>query len=67
MMNKKIKISLAEKQITREDLANPFKHLTHKEKLKKSNAIDLRNNHTLIDLENGYVKILPIDESKRFK
>lgn len=31
------------------------------------NSIDLRNNYKLIDLQNGYVEIVPIDETKHFR
>lgn len=31
------------------------------------NSIDLRNNYKSIDLQNGYVEIVPIDETKYFK
>lgn len=31
------------------------------------NSIDLRNNYKSINLQNGYVEIVPIDETKHFK
>lgn len=30
------------------------------------NSIDLRNNYESIDLQNGYVKIVPIKDTKHF-
>lgn len=31
------------------------------------NSVDLRNNFESIDLQNGYVEIVPVDETKHFK
>lgn len=32
-----------------------------------SSSIDLKNNYKTIELQNGYVKIAPIDKTKHFK
>lgn len=53
--------------VSREDLSNPHRQITVKERLKTSNAIDLRFNHELIKKGNGYAKIKAKDPSKRFK
>jgi hypothetical protein len=52
--------------LTREKLANPFPTDTYEERLVKYGAIDLRDNCTIEDLGNGYEKIIPIDENKKF-
>lgn len=52
---------------SREDLANPFRKIPYKERLIKARAVDLKDNHKIEDLDNGYMKITPIDESKIVK
>lgn len=47
-------------------VANPFEG-DYKKRLIKSGAIDLTDNHTLIELKNGYIKIEPIDSTKKVK
>lgn len=49
-----------------EKLANPYEG-DYYERLVKSGAIDLVDNHEVIDLGNGYSEIVPIDESKKVK
>lgn len=63
-MKKKIRVLTP--RISREHLANPFKE-SYKKRLIKSGAIDLRDNHTIIDLGNGYLKIEPIEKNKKIK
>lgn len=53
------------KRISREYLSNPFSLETRDERLKKSGAIDLRNNSFIEDLGNGYSKIVVIDKNKK--
>jgi hypothetical protein len=48
-------------------LANPFCSDCYEDRLEASESIDLRDNHMVIDLGNGYVQIEPIDSSKKFK
>jgi hypothetical protein len=48
-------------------LANPFCNECYEDRLEASGAIDLRDNHKMIDLGNGYVRIEPIDPNKKFK
>lgn len=52
--------------LSREKLANPYEGNYH-ERLIKSKAIDLKYNHKIIDLCNGYTEIIPIDENKKVK
>ena len=52
--------------LSREALANPLGKVTYYERLSRSQSIDLRNNYQFEDLGNGYSRILPIDEKKRF-
>lgn len=52
---------------TRGQLGNPFPKETKYKRLVESGAIDLRNNSTYKDLNNGYIEIIPIDPLKRFK
>lgn len=40
---------------------------TYEELLEASRAIDLRDNHTITRLPNGYDRIEPIDSTKLFK
>lgn len=51
----------------REHLANPFCSGCYEERLEASGAIDLRDNHRIIDLGNGYCEIEAIDKTKKFK
>lgn len=53
--------------ISREKLANPFSNETIKERLIKSKAIDMDNNHDWIDFNNGYSKIIIKDNKKLLK
>lgn len=41
--------------------------MSFQERLKKANAIDLRDNHIIKDLNNGYVAIYPINTDKKFE
>ncbi|MGN4739054.1 hypothetical protein [Bacillus cereus] len=53
--------------LSRRKMANPHQNKPLYQRLKSTNAIDLRNNRSIIDLNNGYSEIVPIDENKRFK
>jgi hypothetical protein len=55
------------KQLSREFLANPFSNESLHERLIKSGAIDLRDNCIIEDLENGYSRIIVIDENNKLK
>jgi hypothetical protein len=48
-------------------LANQFCTKCLAERLEVSGAVDLRDNHRIIELENGYHKIEIIDPTKLFK
>jgi len=51
---------------SREELASPFSQYSIKDRLVMSNAVDLRNNHT-IEKRGKYQTIKPIDSNKKFK
>lgn len=50
--------------LSRRYLADKNMGMSYHDRLVKSNAIDLRDNHVVIDLGNGYSRIEVIDESK---
>lgn len=52
--------------LTRKKLANSFSESSMSNRLHQVNSIDLRNNHKIDNLNNGFVKIVPINKSKRF-
>jgi len=62
----KIRISKLSNQLTRGKLANPFSHIPMSERLKKRKSIDLRDNHIVIEDNDGFVKVKPIDKTKTF-
>ncbi|PEJ61999.1 hypothetical protein CN680_30130 [Bacillus pseudomycoides] len=53
--------------LSRKCLANPHQNQTLLERLKINKSIDLRDNMVIVDSENGYSEVLPIDSNKRFK
>ena len=53
--------------LSRRFLANPHQNTPLIELLKKNKSVDLRNNRIIIDHENGYDQIKPIDTEKRFQ
>lgn len=53
-------------RLSLEKLSNPFPMETREERLKKSGAINLQDNHRIIDWDNGYNSIEPIDRTKTF-
>lgn len=53
---------------SRQDLANPFRHMSYHERLvKKNGTIDLKDNLTIEDLGNKYIRVKPIDNTKLVK
>jgi hypothetical protein len=52
--------------LTREESLFPWLNIPLEDRLKNSGAIDLRNNHTVKLLDNGYLKIEPIDKTKLY-
>lgn len=52
--------------LTRKRIANPFSDIPFNDRLKNDNSIDLRQNHEIVDLGNGFVKVIPIDNNKKF-
>jgi hypothetical protein len=45
-------------------LANPFCTDCLDERLEASGAVDLRDNYKIIDHNDGYISVVPIDETK---
>lgn len=62
-MKKQIK-KRCNRKLGREVLSNPFPNETLKKRLVYSEVIDYRDNHTLEDLGNGYMKISPKDKKR---
>lgn len=58
---------IPKKALSRKSISNPHSISTYKKRLIKSKAIDLKDNYLIDDLENGYITILPIDETKLIK
>lgn len=54
-------------KLPRKKLANPFSNIDFKERLIKSNTVDLTNNCVFKDLGNGYAEVLPVDRKKKIK
>lgn len=46
---------------------NPFPIDTLHERLVRDKAIDMRHNYRIIELPNGYMRVLPIDKTKLYK
>lgn len=46
---------------------NPFPHNTLHDRLVKDKAVDMRNNYYVEQLNDGYVSIKPVDDTKLFK
>lgn len=55
------------KNITRQDLANPFLNMSYHERLVKAGVVDIESNSIVKELGNGYERIKIIDESKLVK
>lgn len=53
--------------ITRQDLANPFRNVSYHERLVNAGVVDIENNSVVEKLANGYERINIIDESKLVK
>ncbi|WP_342601073.1 hypothetical protein MHB48_08750 [Psychrobacillus sp. FSL H8-0483] len=45
----------------------PFPIDTLHERLIRDKAIDLRDNFRIVELLDGYIRVLPIDETKLYK
>ncbi len=52
--------------LSRRNMANKHQNKPLQKRLKSANVIDLRNNRQMIDMGNGYTKVIPIDPNKRF-
>jgi len=61
------RINSTKERITREFLSNPFILESWQERLKKSEAINLKDNCIIQDLGNEYNCIIPIDRGKKIK
>lgn len=62
-MNKiKVKKSAS---ILNDKASSPTRDLYNR--LIKDKAIDMRDNYKIVELSDGYVKVIPLDETKYFK
>lgn len=61
------KIIKYKNRLSRENLSNPFPNTTLKKRLINSKAIDYKDNCTLVNLGNGYTKVIHKDEKKLVK
>jgi hypothetical protein len=61
-----MKVGVAGKMLTRQQIANPFHEQKMIDRLKDAKSIDLRNNFRIEKLSNGYEKITPIDHNKHY-
>jgi hypothetical protein len=62
----KMKVGVAGKILTRQQIANPFHEEKMFDRLKNAKSVDLRQNFRTEKLQNGYEKITPIDQHKTF-
>lgn len=46
---------------------NPFPHETLNERLVKDKVIDMRDNYRIIEHNDGYISVVPIDKTKLWK
>lgn len=53
--------------LTRTDIVNPRARIPFSERLAQAGAIDLRDNQRTIVKPSGFVEIVPIDKTKKFK
>lgn len=60
----KSKVKEAITPLTRSKLANPHSHTPMSERLANRESIDFRENHTVVDVDDGFIKVTPIDTSK---
>ncbi|OOB78476.1 MAG: hypothetical protein BEN19_08930 [Epulopiscium sp. Nuni2H_MBin003] len=58
------KIIISSSRHSREHLCNPYTEISLADRMTKSKCIDYVNNSHLVDLGNGYSKIVPIDVNK---
>lgn len=56
----------ANKNLTRGQLSNPFSNSSIQTRIKKSGAIDLKENSVWSE-KNGYSQVKPIDKTKKLK
>ncbi|KAA6472270.1 hypothetical protein [Bacillus swezeyi] len=49
---------------TKTNNITPYPPSTLKERLIKDKAVDMRDNYRIIELGNGFVKVVPVDENK---
>lgn len=55
------------KSISREKLANPFSNESIEDRLIESDALDLVENHAILEIKNGYIDIKAINKKKYLK
>lgn len=50
----------------RADITDAHRHKPYLERMKESRAVDMRDNYTIEELGDGYVRRRPIDLNKRW-
>lgn len=61
------KVICHKKNLSRQDLSNPFRNMSYHERLVKAGIVDIRDNSIVENLGNGYEKMMVIDETKLVK
>lgn len=59
------KVKKSEKEKSREKISNPHDNANFYERLAKSGAIDLSDNYEIVDWNNGYISIIPLNPEKK--
>ncbi|MGG1179582.1 hypothetical protein ABE201_26350 [Bacillus mycoides] len=54
-------------KLSRRFLANKHQHISVEKRLATNKSNDLRNNAQIEDLQNGFVRISPINATKNYK
>lgn len=62
----KSNVRYSDQKLSRNKLANPFAETSMMDRLKLNNSVDLRDNHISQSVGNGYERIKPVDNNKRF-
>ncbi|MBZ9616789.1 hypothetical protein [Clostridium estertheticum] len=58
------KIICKQNNLSRQDLANPFRNMSYHERLVKARIVDIKDNFIVENLGNGYERVKVVDESK---
>ena len=58
---------ISKKSMSRQDLTDPFRHMSYHERLVAKGTIDLNDNRIIEDLGDKYIRVRPIDKTKLVK